>query len=65
MILETPVLAGGKERTWRRTLGMNYADSHAALRQTAVISFADLEDPGTRHQNIWPKHPPQTDDQGL
>jgi len=65
MVLETPVLAGGKERTWRRTLRMNYAVSHAALRETtAVVSFADLEDPRTRHQNIWPKHQPQTDDQG-
>jgi hypothetical protein len=65
MVLETPVLAGGKERTWRRTLRMNYAASHAALRETtAVVSFVDLEDPRTRHQNIWPKHQPQTDDQG-
>ena len=65
MVLETPVLAGGKERTWRRTLRMNYAASHAALRETtAVVSFVDLEDPRTRHQNIWPKHRPQTDDQG-
>ena len=66
MVLETPVLAGGRERTWRRTLRMNYAASHAALRETtAIISFVDLEDPRTRHQNTWPKHQPQTDDPGL
>jgi hypothetical protein len=45
---------------------MNYADSNAALRETtAIISFVDLEDPRTRHQNTWPKHQPQTDEQGL
>jgi hypothetical protein len=48
-----PVLAGGKERTWRRTLRMNYAASHAALRETtAVVSFADLEDPRTPPQHL-------------
>jgi len=66
IVLETPVLAGGKERTWRRTLRMNYAASHAALRETtAVVSFVDLENPRTRHRNTWPKHQPQNDDQGL
>lgn len=65
LTLETPVLAGGRERTWRRRLLMNYADSHAALRKTtAVISFIDPGNTHSRHQNTWPKHEPQTDDQG-
>ena len=65
LTLETPVLAGGRERTWRRRLLMNYTESHAALRKTtAVISFIDPGNTHSRHQNTWPKHEPQTDDQG-
>lgn len=60
VVLETPVLAGGKERTWQRRLSMNYADSHAALpKTTAVISFIDPEDPRKRQQNRWPKREPK------
>jgi hypothetical protein len=60
LILETPVLAGGKERIWQRRLLVNYADSRAALPQTtAVISFIDPEDPRRRQKNIWPKHEPE------
>jgi hypothetical protein len=57
LILETPVLAGGKERTWSRKLLMNYKASGAALpKTTAVISFIDPEHPGKRQENKWPKH---------
>jgi hypothetical protein len=56
LILETPVLAGGKERTWHRRLLMNYEDAHAALPKTsAVISFINPEDPSKRQENRWPK----------
>lgn len=56
LILETPVLAGGKERTWHRRLLMNYEDSHAALpKTTAIISFINPEDPSKRQENRWPK----------
>ena len=65
LILETPVLAGGKERTWRRRLQMKYKDSHTALPRTnAVISFIDPEDPRRRQENHWPKHQPKIDTQG-
>lgn len=64
LILETPVLAGGKEQTWRRKLLMNYADSQAVLpKTTAVISFIDPEDPGKRHVNKWPKRYPTSNRQ--
>src|SRR5258708_19656759 len=44
MVLETPVLAGGKERTWRRTLRRNYPASHSPLRYTPpLLSFPHLE----------------------
>jgi hypothetical protein len=62
VILETPVLAGGKERTWSRNLQMNYEDSVEALPQTsAVISFIDPENPHRRQENSWPKHAQQAD----
>jgi len=60
--LTTPVIAGGKDRTWQRTLLMNFKGGHAALENTsAVISFDDAE--GARHQNKWPKRKPQVDGQ--
>jgi hypothetical protein len=62
LILTTPVLAGGKDRTWHRTLLMNIRGGHAALENTsAVICFDDAE--GSRHQNRWPKRKPQADGQ--
>ncbi len=62
LILTTPVLAGGKDRTWHRTLLMNFKGCHAALENTsAVICFDDAE--GARQQNKWPKRKPQADGQ--
>jgi hypothetical protein len=62
LIMTAPVLAGGKERTWNRTLLMTFAGSRTALEETtAVISFDDPE--GTRHHNNWPKRKPQTGSQ--
>jgi hypothetical protein len=59
LILTTPVLAGGKDRTWHRTLLMNFEGGRAALHDTiAVISFDDPD--GVRHHNDWPKRKPQT-----
>jgi hypothetical protein len=59
LVLVTPVLAGGGERTWRRRLLMNYAESHNALQRTrAVISFLDPDDAEKRQRNYWPKHLP-------
>jgi hypothetical protein len=58
IILNTPVLAGGKDRTWERTLLMDFRSGHAALKETsAVISFDDPE--GIRRTNNWPKRKPQ------
>jgi hypothetical protein len=57
LILTTPVLAGGKDRTWHRTLLINFKGGHAELENTsAVICFDDAE--GVRHQNRWPKRKP-------
>jgi hypothetical protein len=65
-VMETPVLAGGGERTWRRRLLMNFAESQDALPRTrAVISFTDPDDPSGRQYNYWPKHPPPAGEQGL
>ena len=62
LILRTPVLAGGKDFTWHRTLLIKFAGAHAALKETtAVISFYDPE--GTCRHNSWPKRKPQTDGQ--
>jgi len=56
LVLETPVLAGGRERTWSRRLLMNYSESRMALPKTrAVISFIDPENPRGRQENSWPK----------
>lgn len=58
LILTTPVLAGGKDRAWNRTLLMNYKDGRAALENTtAIICFDDAE--GARHENKWPRRSPQ------
>jgi hypothetical protein len=54
LILTTPVLAGGQDRTWQRTLLMKFAVAHEALKETtAAITFDDPE--GKRHRNDWPK----------
>jgi hypothetical protein len=54
LIMTTPVLAGGKDRTWQRTLLMKYAGARKALKgTTAIIAFDDPE--GKRHHNNWPK----------
>jgi hypothetical protein len=64
LILDTPVLAGGKERTWHRRLRMNYEDSQAALPKTrATISFINPEDPSKRQENHWPKSVAKVDTQ--
>ena len=58
LILTTPVLAGGKDFTWHRTLLIKFAGAHAALKETtAVISFSDPE--GMHYHNNWPKCKPQ------
>lgn len=54
--LGTPVIAGGGERAWTRSLVMDYAEGAAALPSTqAVISFTDPDDPGRTQRNTWPK----------
>ena len=59
VVLNTPVLAGRQDRTWRRTLSMKFEDADEALKKTtAVIAFDDVE--GIRHHNNWPKRKPHT-----
>lgn len=49
LILATPVLAGGKERTWDRILLMNFKGGHAALENTcAVICLTTRKERATR-----------------
>jgi hypothetical protein len=63
LFMQTPVIAGRHERTWRRSLRMKYADAYAALTgTTATISFIDPED--KPRKNIWPKHLPNSNGQG-
>ncbi|MGI8448224.1 MAG: hypothetical protein ACR2MP_13790 [Streptosporangiaceae bacterium] len=65
LVLVTPVLAGGGERTWRRRLLMSFADSRGALPMTqAEISFIDPDDMGKRQRNHWPKNLPAAGEQG-
>lgn len=59
LVLVTPVLQGGGQRTWHRTLVMNYADGHEKLPRTrATISFLDPDEPQRRQCNYWPKTMP-------
>jgi hypothetical protein len=57
LVLVTPVIAGGGERTWRRRLLLDYSAGAKLLRKTrADISFIDPDDPQQRQTNSWPKH---------
>ena len=49
--LSTPVLAGGGDRQWRRSLRMDFA---ASLDDTyAEVTFNDIQ--GKRRTNRWPR----------
>jgi hypothetical protein len=51
MILRTPVLIGGRDRQWHRTLRMRYEDHDRLPETTAEISFVDMKD--EPHVNRW------------
>lgn len=49
-----PVLPGGAEHTWERTLRMSFAEATARLPETyAQVSFHDLS--GVQRHNRWPR----------
>ena len=51
LVMRTPVLIGGRDRTWHRTVRMQF-DARARLPQTtAEISFVDMK--GEPHVNRW------------
>jgi hypothetical protein len=63
LVLVTPVIAGGGQRTWRRRFLMDYSAGAKLLRKThADISFIDPDDPQQRQTNSWPKHPTAAED---
>lgn len=56
VVLETPVITGGGQRTWRRRLLLDYATAGDALPRTrALVSFTDPDDPSRTQHNVWPK----------
>lgn len=51
LILRTPVLIGGRDRQWHRTVRMRYEDRDRLPETTADISFIDMK--GEPHVNRW------------
>jgi hypothetical protein len=52
--LSIPVLPGGGEHTWNRTLRMNFAEASRLLPHThAKVAFNDIK--GTARENRWPR----------
>ncbi|CAN5146986.1 hypothetical protein BH11ACT1_BH11ACT1_17750 [soil metagenome] len=51
MVLRTPVLIGGRDRLWRRTVRMRYQDRDRLPETTSDISFIDMK--GEPHVNRW------------
>jgi hypothetical protein len=61
LILRTPVLIGGRDRLWHRTVRMRYEDRDRLPETTADISFIDMK--GEPHVNRWSAvggEPPRT-----
>jgi hypothetical protein len=55
--LSTPVLVGGGQRSWRRTLLIDYACEERLIEVHATVTFNDIE--GRRRTNRWPRRKPE------
>jgi hypothetical protein len=53
LLLNTPVLPGGAQHAWSRTLRMNFADTASLTSTYAEVTFYDIS--GQRRTNRWPR----------
>jgi|KBSSwiStaDraftv2_1062776.scaffolds.fasta_scaffold03029_9 hypothetical protein len=51
LVLETPVVAGGSSRSWRRGIRLLVRDREVLRQTTAVLTFLDLDK--QRHESHW------------